>query len=89
MGDWYQRPDGTWAYDRNAPSPDPTITGMLPVIEAAQQLPVVEPEVGEQEDLSHLDEQAGPLVNTEKVGPLDTVLVQPPQDPDWTPEVAL
>lgn len=38
-----------------------------------------------QEDLSYLDESAGELVSTEKVGPLDEVLVQPSQDPSWRP----
>lgn len=40
----------------------------------------------EQEDLSHLDESQGELVNTDKVGALDDVILQPPQDPNWKPE---
>jgi hypothetical protein len=43
------------------------------------------PDEQPQDDLSHLDQAAGELVNTEKIGPLDEVLVQPPQDPGWRP----
>jgi hypothetical protein len=38
----------------------------------------------EQDDLSALDRELG-IVNTEKIGPVDEVLQQPPQDPDWRP----
>lgn len=80
MGDWYLRPDPlnpgreVWDYDKGAPTPDPTVTGMFAA---------VQPHGDEQDDLSHLDEATGELVNTEKLGPLDEVLIQPPQDPDW------
>lgn len=74
MGDWYVDRDGAWAYDKNAPAADPTVTGMFPA---------VQPREDEQDDLSDLDETAGELVNTEKLGPLDEVLIQPPQEPGW------
>lgn len=57
-----------------------------PAAETPVQMQAVEPgEDRGQEDLSHLDTSIGPLVNTEKLGPLDAVLMQPPQYPDWTP----
>jgi len=89
VGDWYLGPDGKWAYDRNAPSPGSYAASDLPLAEQVQRLPAVEPSAAvpvEQEDLSHLDESYGPLVNTEKLAPFDEVLFQPPQDPDWIPE---
>lgn len=44
MGDWYQRQDGKWIYDKNAPSPgqNPAVTQML---NAVTPPPVDEPEV--------------------------------------------
>jgi hypothetical protein len=82
LGDWYVDRDGAWAYDRNAPAPDPSVTGMLPsTVEQSAKLPEVHPE---QDDLSEYD--ADPeleIVPTEKLGPLDEVLIQPPQEPDW------
>ena len=77
MGEWIENPDGTWTYVTEDASHDPAV-------EESQALPAVEP-VDEQEDLSHLDTAVGPLVNTEKVAPIDQVLMQPPQYPDWTP----
>ena len=38
MGDWYLGPDPDrpgqmkWLYDSNAPTPDPTVTSMLPTV---------------------------------------------------------
>jgi hypothetical protein len=73
VGDWWLGNDNEWHYDQNASKPDPTVTAMLPAVQPTQ------------DDLSHLDESTGELVNTEKSGPLDEVLVQPPQDPSWRP----
>lgn len=72
MGEWIENPDGTWRW---VPTPTPQV----------EEPQTVEP-AAEQEDLSHLDTAVGPLVNTEKLGPLDAVLMQPPQHPDWDPE---
>ena len=81
MGDWYQRADGTWSYDSDAPQVDPTPTGLVPIVSAPDVLAPPE-----QDDLSHLDEVEGELINTAKVTALDVVLVQPPQDPEWRPQ---
>lgn len=105
MGDWYLRPDPmnpgqqVWSYDKSAPSPDPTVTGMLPAIDQPVKLPQVTPRVelrddesmrfhsAAQDDLSEYDDDpALEIVPTEKLGPLDEVLIQPPQDPEWRPE---
>lgn len=89
MGDWYVDQNGKWAYDKNAPAADPTVTGMFPAVQARtvrydehedHQLPQLRLE---QDDLSDRDETAGEIVNTAKLGPLDEVLIQPPQDPEW------
>lgn len=90
MGDWYVDQNGKWAYDKNAPAPDPTVTGMLPAVPARtvrydefedHVLPVEE-----QDDLTEYDSDPGlEIVPTEKLGPLDEVLIQPPQDPEWRP----
>ncbi|HLU95208.1 MAG TPA: hypothetical protein VKZ89_00055 [Thermobifida alba] len=89
-------PIGEFVPDPLAPSgyrwkrhDEPEPTGLLPIVETPMQLPAVNPSPrDEQEDLSHLDEAAGPLVNTDKLADVDEVLVQPPQAPDWIPEGA-
>jgi hypothetical protein len=77
--DWYVGNDGKWHHTSDTLPPDPTVTAMMPTVAPPPRVPDV------QDDLSHLDQAAGELVNTEKVGPLDEVLVQPPQDPEWRP----
>lgn len=52
MGDWTLRQDGTWSYDKNAPSPDPTATGMFPVVQPAAE--------DEHEDDGHIDPEEFP-----------------------------
>ena len=48
------------------------------------QLPAEHEQEQEQDDLSAFDSDPGlDIVNTEKLGPLDEVLLQPPQDPEW------
>jgi hypothetical protein len=84
MGDWYEDQQGKWVYDKNAPRPGVSATQMTPMVQPRrEESPMHEPE---QEDLSHLDEEAGELVNTDKVSALDEVILQPPQDPNWRPE---
>lgn len=40
----------------------------------------------DQDDLSEFDDDPDlEIVQTEKLGPLDEVLLQPPQDPEWQP----
>lgn len=85
MGDWVFGNDHRWHYQSNAPDPDPSVTGMFPaIVEQPAKMPAVHPE---QDDLSEYDADPSlEIVPTEKLGPLDEVLVQPPQDPDWRPE---
>lgn len=94
-------PVGRWVPDPLAPSgfrwqryDEQPPTSMLPTTAAAvpartvrygehedHVLPVVE-----QEDLSEYDSDPDlEIVPTEKLGPLDEVLIQPPQDPEWRP----
>jgi hypothetical protein len=86
-------PLGRWVPDKLSPSgfrwqryDEQPPTNMLPMTPELNALHGDEED--EQEDLSHLDQSAGELVNTEKLGPLDEVLVQPSQDPSWHPEDA-
>lgn len=79
MGDWYEDADGGWHHSSDEPTPDPTVTAMLPAVTPAT--PLVVPG---QDDLTSFD-HAFDISNTEKLGPLDEVLVQPPQDPAWRP----
>jgi hypothetical protein len=78
IGDWYLDETDEWQYDRDAPSPgaNPPVT------------PAVAPP-REQDDLSEYDRNPDlEIVPTQKLGPLDEVLVQPPQDPTWRPDGA-
>jgi hypothetical protein len=78
MGDWFTGPDGAWHHTDDVPAPDPTVTAMMPAVAPAPREPAG------QDDLTSFD-QAFDISNTEKLGPLDEVLVQPPQDPAWRP----
>lgn len=60
---------------------EPEPTGLLPAVEQPAQMPAVHPE---QDDLSAYDDDPDlEIVPTEKLGLLDEVLIQPPQEPDW------
>jgi hypothetical protein len=99
VGDFYPDPNrpGRWIYDENAPSPGatPPPTSMLPIVTPHPSPHPREPDRTvryheyedhqlEQDDLSGYDREAG-VVPTEKLGALDEVLIQPPQDPGWRP----
>jgi hypothetical protein len=83
---------GEWVPDSLAPSGfrwkrhgEQPATSMLP-IGAPHDEPEQLPADPDQDDLSEYD--ADPdleIVPTEKLGPLDEVIIQPPQDPDWRP----
>lgn len=57
VGDWYEQPDGTWRYDRAAPTPGPApeVTSILPVVAAG------EPEVERIRPRNDLDAAGEPL----------------------------
>lgn len=55
MGDWYVDQDGAWAYDKNAPAPDPSVTGMFPAVVEQQQ-----PDEPDHADLAPVEPAAFP-----------------------------